>query len=230
MRVIGGHDYYDGAAAHGFEPSIIFHRKKDDILLDRGNIMKFDIAEVFLWDKKREKWIGEFEQSHFKPYIIFVAGTFYQGVSYRDNFFYTKEEIENHFECDVKLQSYNYQDYRYHKKKLDNLPRFSYNDNNSLRDFVTNNRIVTALWCPDELRKKMSYHDSRIAWEINGDFLKNYKFFKVLDPWQAFQEIQMFVGGVLPRNPNPMVEITNDKIKIHKHGFDLKTSFRHPVK
>jgi hypothetical protein len=46
-----------------------------------------------------------------------------------------------------------------------------------------------------------------------------------MDPFTLFQELSMFVGGVLPRNPNPMVEITDDKVKVAKHGFD-KWSFR----
>ncbi len=35
----------------------------------------------------------------------------------------------------------------------------------------------------------------------------------------------MWVGGVLPRSGNPMVEITDDKVKAHKAGFD-QWSFR----
>ena len=54
--------------------------------------------------------------------------------------------------------------------------------------------------------------------------LKEFKFYKVIDSFQAFQEIQMFIGGVLGSNENEMIEIA-DKYKIKKHGFD-KWSFR----
>ena len=40
-----------------------------------------------------------------------------------------------------------------------------------------------------------------------------------LDPWQAYQEIQMFVGGVLCSNENPKIELT-DKERVVQHGFD----------
>lgn len=65
----------------------------------------------------------------------------------------------------------------------------------------------------------------RRHWVVNEDTLKSVQFIRVMDPVTAFQEISMWVGGVLPRPGNPMVEITDDKIKLAKHGMD-KTSFR----
>lgn len=62
-------------------------------------------------------------------------------------------------------------------------------------------------------------------WIANGTNLHNYDFIKALDPYTAMQELSMWVGGVLPTSGNPIVEITDDKIKVHKHGFD-KWSFR----
>jgi hypothetical protein len=60
---------------------------------------------------------------------------------------------------------------------------------------------------------------------INGDDLKDLEFYKTLDAFSVFQEIEMWVGGVLAAAGNPMVQITDDKIKVAKHGFD-KFSFR----
>lgn len=55
--------------------------------------------------------------------------------------------------------------------------------------------------------------------------LKNLGFQKVLDPYQAFQEISMFVGGVLPQSGNEMVQI-DDKRMAEKKGFGHKYAFR----
>jgi hypothetical protein len=55
--------------------------------------------------------------------------------------------------------------------------------------------------------------------------LKNYEFYKVFDAFQAFQEISMFMGGVLGRGEKEIVEV-QDKYKITQHGFDYKWSFR----
>ena len=54
--------------------------------------------------------------------------------------------------------------------------------------------------------------------------LNDYQFYKVLDSFQAFQEISMFMGGVLGRGEKEIVEV-QDKYKITQHGFD-KWSFR----
>jgi hypothetical protein len=54
--------------------------------------------------------------------------------------------------------------------------------------------------------------------------LKEYQFYKVFDAVQAFQEIQMFLSGVLGNKEKDIVVVA-DKYKIEQHGFD-KWSFR----
>lgn len=85
--------------------------------------------------------------------------------------------------------------------------------------------VVVATHVPENQHhdeNKRKYID---FWRMNEDTLKEYFFIKVMDPVRAFQEISMWVGGVLPSSGNPMVEITDDKIKVAKHGMD-KWSFR----
>lgn len=55
--------------------------------------------------------------------------------------------------------------------------------------------------------------------------LANWEFWKVKDPFTAFQEIQQYISGVIGTGGNEPVA-TDDKYKILSHGFDLKTSFR----
>jgi len=59
---------------------------------------------------------------------------------------------------------------------------------------------------------------------VNGN-LNEIDFFKVFNPFMAFQEIEMYITGVLGINNKPTVEIS-DKDKIAGHGFDPKYSFR----
>ena len=54
--------------------------------------------------------------------------------------------------------------------------------------------------------------------------LKEYQFYKVFNAVQAFQEISMFLGGVLGNREKEIVNV-EDKYKITQHGFD-KWSFR----
>ena len=58
--------------------------------------------------------------------------------------------------------------------------------------------------------------------------LKNYEFYKIFDTFQAFQEIQMFLGGVLGAGEKNIIEV-EDKYKIAGHGFN-KWSFRRESK
>ena len=70
--------------------------------------------------------------------------------------------------------------------------------------------------------------DSRSPRKDNAFFvnpiLKDYEFYKVVDAFTAFTELQMFIGGVLGVGEKEIVEI-EDKYKIPQHGFD-KWSFR----
>lgn len=54
--------------------------------------------------------------------------------------------------------------------------------------------------------------------------LKDFQFFRAVDAFQAFQELSMFISGVLGGQSPKMIEVSNE-VKIHKAGFD-KHSFR----
>ena len=55
--------------------------------------------------------------------------------------------------------------------------------------------------------------------------LKDYNFYKVFNTFLAFQEIYMYISGVLGNNNKPIPEIKDiDMVEIK--GFDKKTSFR----
>ena len=59
---------------------------------------------------------------------------------------------------------------------------------------------------------------------IINPILKEWEFYKVVDAFTAFTELQMFIGGVLGVGEKEIIEI-EDKYKIPQHGFD-KWSFR----
>lgn len=57
----------------------------------------------------------------------------------------------------------------------------------------------------------------------NG-FLRPYGFMRMIDPWQAFQKIEMFLGNMAaPQKPIPK---QSDIEKVKSHGFDAKMGFR----
>jgi hypothetical protein len=71
---------------------------------------------------------------------------------------------------------------------------------------------------------KKCYNNHKPKFFINP-LLKDYEFYKLFDTFQAFQEISMFLGGVLGNKEKEIINIA-DKYKIEQHGFDYKWSFR----
>lgn len=59
--------------------------------------------------------------------------------------------------------------------------------------------------------------------------LKEWEFYKVVDAFTAFQEISMFIGGVLGTGEKEIIEVA-DKHKIAQHGFDEWSFRREPTK
>jgi hypothetical protein len=65
------------------------------------------------------------------------------------------------------------------------------------------------------------------AWRIDSDGLKAIHFQRRVTPYDAFQLLSQWVGGVLPRAGSEMVVIRDEKTMLNKHGMD-KWSFRTP--
>ena len=63
---------------------------------------------------------------------------------------------------------------------------------------------------------------------ISNPKLFEYNFLKMIDPYTLFQEIQMYVGGVLGNNEPNIIEVSDD-VKIASHGYN-KWSFRNTPK
>lgn len=68
-------------------------------------------------------------------------------------------------------------------------------------------------------------HSGDILYNIVNPRLYEIEFQKVVDPYTAFMEIDMFISGVLGKSGGEMVTIS-DKIKVDKHGFDPQYGFR----
>lgn len=63
-------------------------------------------------------------------------------------------------------------------------------------------------------------------WVVLNCCLKEFEFYRMFDPNQAFQEISMFLGNIAePRKPIPEID---DETLCEAKGFDLKFSFRKP--
>lgn len=245
MRIIGGHDYYDSALAYGQDNDVVFLREHTEILDDQCllyNGFRGDILEGHFWQSPhlsiRDPNRGVVDL-HLLPVSIYVAGVHHGGIKVieRDTgvkveVFWDYEKFESWVTAHGKTVGKPKKRYKWEKPNpvLDVFPTVRefmtpLAANNEQLSWLIEHRVAIAVWCAHEIR----YYSKVDKWRCNsaekGWSLKDYDFPRAMDPYTLFQELSMFVGGVLPRNPNPMVEITDDNVKVSKHGFD-KWSFR----
>jgi len=77
-----------------------------------------------------------------------------------------------------------------------------------------------------ELLKFSKKPRSNVNFMLNPPLI-TYEFYQMFTPPIAFQEIQMYLQGVIGNKEKKIVEIS-DKDKLLQHGYDLKWSFRNP--
>lgn len=241
MRIIYGKDYYDNALAYGKDESIVLVREKSRFMSDRevNSGVPWHVRE-FTYKNMRYK---------LESIVVFFCGKIYEGIraefqpqfgSYEPaqfTFFWHAAEFSAWVDSNGIREPMERQ-YPYTYKQIDKKMTFSGYfhawENPTKRDWMIENHVFCAVRMPEPFDKVWAtakpphgFYDGweMQYWAVNCDKLKDVQFFKVFDHYAAFQEISMWVGGVLPKPGNPMVEIS-DIVRVEKHGFDKKTSFR----
>ena len=223
MKIInyGKHDYYDSAMAYLSEPdkSCIYDRKVREVWLN----LKKDIS----LSRKVEIRVSK-NISAVKSYILIFCGKTYPfiKIDFKDidknpEYAYSFEEykkILNNYNLDLlnKKAYFYYAD----NIRFDKGAKEFFNQKN--KDF---SELMHKYSCPSiliEYSYGMNDGDSRSNWQnkitLNPN-LKNIKFMKVISPTEAFQEIYMYLGGVLSNNNDPSENIS-DEIKRNQKGFN----------
>jgi len=86
-----------------------------------------------------------------------------------------------------------------------------------VNDILISNRVAFMTLAPHD-----RHHDKVIV--TKHPILKSLDFQHHVDPYTTYQEIAMFVGGILPKTEKELYELSNEE-QIEKKGFD-KHSFR----
>lgn len=220
MRIIGGHDYYDGAVPFDTDRTRVFVRNSEE-----SDFMPFE-----KWQLHTAAYIDDSWSYTVVPIELLFCGRRYRGIRLEriNNRSY---EVENvyHWEPKKLLE----------KVKFAKRPRWrrSEVDQNIYESDLERYFTSTAL-TDLELIKVLEHHvliaftevgryGGPRKWIINGDNLKNIHFASVFSPWQAYQELDMFLGTILVGDDDRMVKVS-DATKIGKYGFD-QFSFRNQV-
>lgn len=246
MRIIIGRDYYDSALAHGRDDAVVFVREKDTRWTNdeakRNGFREPDLSVKFVRldgepvvqplyaSHHRYRAFEHDRQSHyFDPVAAYFCGKLYRGLRVETrNHDRPYGESFHHFwkldalEAWLRERQHGWQDgevYAWLRTQPTGLA--TYFDPQPVRkeqhEFLYGNRITVLTYVPKVNEEK--------PWRVNGDNLKSLEFFRAMDPYAAFQEISMWVAN-LAQPGREMVEIADDRVKIHKAGFDPKTSFR----
>lgn len=217
MRILNGRDYYDSAMQHGADESVVFVRQKDLIISkqEASNLGLMKAEAGFTISKTMHDFnlLGNQTYSSANRIHIWLTGTMYRGIAFNfDNehmVCWTKEEFLKFVET----------------KKI-KMSKFWY-----MRDRLTLDQYFTPTQHtnPALIDKKIVVATNFVKdeWKINGFDLKDFQFYKVKDVYTCYQEIDMYVSGILAFPGANIIEITDNNVKIAKHGFD-KWSFRKP--
>jgi hypothetical protein len=223
-------DYYDGVVGTvGMDKTIVYERVIEEIT-DNAKIPKEFRYKLFSWDdgnpflnvlhmnidhdktKKYEDvdgfivgfcgklYIGY--QLHYKE-MVWDAGLGHHETTKTD-IIYGLEEAVKFLKTDYWRGSFE-DDLRYIG---------SYDPIQIFRDFKT------PVFVFDGFRRRPR---NSSAFIVNAN-LKEWEFYKVVDAFTAFTELQMFISGVLGTGEKEIIEVA-DEHKISQHGFD-KWSFR----
>jgi hypothetical protein len=235
MRIIGGKDYYDAGLMYGIDEDTVFVRHKNKTLdnIKYQTIKRMSELSVYGYTDGKNSFklynhgYDSLGKLRFKEYKFIIAGKLYNCISIRDENSSVENFCWSYSKFDNILSKYRYKrclnkptKYFYTYDKVYVEPNWfnTFNLTDESIQFLINNRITIA-------HKETSNYSSDSLWNIDPYDLYSFDMVKRIDPFTLFQQISSWVSGVLPRNPNPITEITDDKVKIHKHGFD-KLSFR----
>lgn len=232
MRIISPfRDYYDSVLAYGHdEHGQIYHRVTkiiDDVPPQIESLSMRDVFEL-----------RYYRSSYCHPVYIGFCGKIYPMMTLRDDndkerLYHSVAAVEEHVE-------------KFYSKKsamcFCTSPSKSWWDKNpqsphqKVRDFFMSCEsldftdafvsLATPIFSYRNAYKDNGYRNKSTSILTINPCLQDDRFMKVLDPYTAFGEIDMFFGGVLCNTEDNTIQI-DDKHMLQQKGFD-KFSFKKP--
>lgn len=226
MRIISKfHDYYDHVQAYGMSDTV-YERKEVEMEISK------EITEAIKDGRFRSEYSNKKKKESYtiRGCLVGVGGTIFPAIKItvsRSNvypskhiFVYTIDELANVLHGSQKQVGYwverNNNRYVNSVDDLKHFKNFFEHDWSKLTEiFYTYNVPVFVI----QIASRSDGHE----WTLNAS-LKDVEFYKKHDTYKTFQNIEMFVSGVLKTPVKPMVEISDTDMR-DKKGFD-KWSFK----
>lgn len=231
-------DYYDSAVGMGIDKTIVYQRHEKEVE-----------TPAYIRDLLELRWSNNFLTlyGHDIPkgaqntdfFIIGFCGKLHLGFKftkkigsfeYKTDLIYDHEKAKNKFNLSNKKDKYWKWYSRSRKTDLENYLNFTSKiaQVDPIEWFREFNVPVFVIGNPHDINTRSVYNHNCNTMVLNP-VLKDFKFMRVHDPYTAFQEIQMFISGVLGIDKDGDNPPMTEKQKVAQHGMD-KWSFRKPPK
>lgn len=224
-------DYYDCIQQYGQDRSIVWVRKPTKIEWAKSPLHTKSLNTRYT------------DMGHFTGFAVGFCGKLYHGVkftahdeivqggNYKTYCFYNIKALDkfviNRGDKDLEKKYFNAFRSRYaFRGGLTSCYRdriVSHLDNDYINDQKINKKVIAQKLLDNKFVTLFmdTEHETIIA---NTNELSKVDFVKVFDPLRAFQEISMYVGGILSTPIKPIPDIP-DRVMAESKGFD-KWSFR----
>jgi hypothetical protein len=234
MRIISKfHDYYDRAMAAGQDMTVTYSRVVAQIPFPEPvkNLIKAEHDS-----RQQHTAKGNFDIEFF---MIAFCGKIYRGIKVRheirivgqqlptmtDSFFY---EFERFQEYTTKFEI-NFSDRRnwWLKTSFMEIVRNYLSEQGTTeveKYLISKNIIILSVARKEDNERNPYYSRFTTPACIENDHLGKFEFYKMIDAFTTYQEIDMYISGTLPQQ-NAMPINISDKDRAVQHGFD-KWSFR----
>ena len=222
MRIYGGHDYYDCALSLGIDPTIVLLRGKSK------SIPVKDAGGSLLGGREMSLLPS---QSFIQRISIVFCNKLYRGAAAshsrwgeKSQYFWNASKLRA-YAAEVKNGKVDIRSSWYSRRREKTVTLEEYFTPVEVPEVVRRYMIQNKISIMVE--RETEWHQERY-FELNHTGLKQIGFMKALDPYTAFQELSMWIGGVLGGTSPEIVEIKDDRVLIENHGFDNRFSFRGP--
>ncbi len=201
MRIVSPYrDYYDHVMQHGVDQSVVYVRYPKTIETPNYTINGY----------RREFHIcGRYYPaiSKMSPKGVMVD---FAWASLRPKTYYTFDEyMEDHLNTNV-----------WDKKDLQRFFTVHDHQHERSRQYNIEHDSPIVMFHLDQ-----SFPNRRTALITLNPRLSEFEFQRIIDPYTMYQNVDMFVSGVLSHPSNPPVQV-KDKDMIVKKGFDSEYGFR----
>jgi hypothetical protein len=223
----GKKDYYDGVVQSvGMDKTIVYEREIIEITDNKKMPEQFKHRH---WTERRENRFSsvcraDVDKKKTKKYVdvrgfvVGFCGKLYLGWKFKFNRIAWDENIKSKVELTQTDIIYGYENAKQYLKADywgSNLAdEIKYIESYDPIDLFRKNK--TPIFVYDTEKRDDVFI-------VNAN-LKDYEFYRVIDAFTAFTELQMFISGVLGTGEKEIIEV-EDRYKIGQHGFD-KWSFR----